>query len=135
MIHLNLVEDNAIIEKNLTNFPLGYIGPDINDETIKNNSNWDKSWMRIADLSASKLSTFVSGGNKANFHKVFQIFSFIENQYLISDIRNAKKGDRFSPKSDEELKEKRGIEIGHIFQLGQKSVSYTHLTLPTKRIV
>ncbi len=120
LIHLNKIEDNAIIEKNLTNFPLGYIGPDINDETIKSNSNWDKSWMRVADLSASKLTTFVSGGNKVNFHKVFQKFSFVEKQYQIADIRNAKKGDRISLENNEVLKEKKGIEIGHIFQLGQK---------------
>ncbi len=120
LIHLNKIEDNAIIEKNLTNFPLGYIGPDINDQTIKNNSNWDKCWMRIADPSASKLSTFVSGGNKVNFHKVFQTFSFIEKKFLIADIRNAKKGDRISLENNEVLKEKKGIEIGHIFQLGQK---------------
>ena len=43
LIHLKKIEDNAIIEKNLTNFPFGYIGPDISDETIKNNSNWAKS--------------------------------------------------------------------------------------------
>ena len=62
----------------------------------------------------------MSGGNKVNFHKVFQKFSFIENKFIISDIRNAKKGDRISLESNEELKEKKGIEIGHIFQLGQK---------------
>ena len=120
LIQLKLVEDNAIINKNLTNFPLGFIGPDINDETIKINSSWDKSWIRIADYSASSLSSFVSGGNKVDFHKVFRTFSFIEKKFLISDIRNAKKGDRISLESNEELKEKRGIEIGHIFQLGQK---------------
>ena len=120
LIHLKIVEDNAIINKNLTNFPLGFIGPDINDETIKINSSWDKSWIRIADYSASNLSIFVSGGNKVDFHKVFRAFSFIEKKFLISDIRNAKKGDCISQESNEELKEKRGIEIGHIFQLGQK---------------
>ena len=120
MIHLKIVEDNAIINKNLTNFPLGFIGPYINDETIKINSSWDKSWIRIADYSASSLSSFVSGGNKVDFHKVFRAFSFIEKKFLISDIRNAKKGDYISQESNEELKEKRGIEIGHIFQLGQK---------------
>jgi prolyl-tRNA synthetase len=120
LIHLKTVDDNAIINKNLTNFPLGFIGPDINDETIKINSSWDKSWIRIADYSASSLSIFVSGGNKVDFHKVFRAFSFIEKKFLISDIRNAKKGDCISQESNEELKEKRGIEIGHIFQLGQK---------------
>ncbi len=120
LIHLKIVEDNSTINKNLTNFPLGFIGPDLNDETIKINSSWDKSWIRIADYSASSLSTFVSGGNKTNFHKVFRTFSFIEKKFLISDIRNAKKGDCISLESNEKLKEKRGIEIGHIFQLGQK---------------
>ncbi len=120
LIHLKIVEDNALIEKNLTNFHLGYIGPDLSDESINNNSNWEKSWIRIADHSASSLSCFVSGGNKLDFHKVFQAFSFIEKKFLISDIRNAKKGDFISLENNEELKEKRGIEIGHIFQLGQK---------------
>ena len=148
------------------------IGPDLENKTIKETSNWDKKWTRIIDHSASGLSKFISGGNKVNFHKVFQEFSYVSNEYLIGDIRNAKKGDKINIDNDEELKEKKGIEIGHIFQLGQKyseklnakfsdkdghlrnlwmgcygigvtriaqaaiePVSYTHLTLPTKRIV
>jgi len=57
--------------------------------------------------------------NKVNFHKVFQDFSFDSKDYLIGVIRIAKKGDKVSFYDDEELKEKKGIEIGHIFQLGQ----------------
>ena len=115
MIHLKIVDDNAIINKNLTNFPLGFIGPDINDETIKINSSWDKSWIRIADYSASNLSIFVSGGNKVDFHKVFRAFSFIEKKFLISDIRNAKKGDCISQESNEELKEKEVSKLDIFF--------------------
>ena len=120
LIHLKIVEDKSIIEKNLVNFPLGFIGPDINNKKIKINSNWDKNWIKIVDHSASSLSTFISGGNKLNFHKVFHKFSFTEKDYLIADIRNAKKGDKLNTNSNEELNEKKGIEIGHIFQLGQK---------------
>jgi len=79
-----------------------------------------KKWTRIVDHSAGDLSKFISGGNKVNFHKVFQEFPFDSKDYLIGDIRNAKKGDKVSIDDDEELKEKKGIEIGHIFQLGQK---------------
>ena len=50
----------------------------------------------------------------------FSRISFDSKDYLIGDIRNAKKGDKISNYDDEELKEKKGIEIGHIFQLGQK---------------
>ena len=120
LIQLKIVEDNTIIKKNLVNFPLGFIGPDIGNKTIKIDSNWNKKWFKIADQSASNLSTFISGGNQVNTHKVFRDFSFTEKDYLIADIRNAKKGDKININSDEKLKEAKGIEIGHIFQLGQK---------------
>ena len=120
LIHIKMVEDNTIIKKNLVNFPLGFIGPDIDNKTIKIDSNWNKKWFKIADQSASNLSTFISGGNQVNTHKVFRDFSFTEKDYLIADIRNAKKGDKININSDEKLKEAKGIEIGHIFQLGQK---------------
>ena len=120
LIRLNKIEDDKTIAKNLINFPLGYIGPDIDDTTIKKESNWEKNWIRIADYSASNLSTFISGGNRLNFHKVFQEFTFNERNYLIADIRNAKKGDKINDQNNQVLKEKKGIEIGHIFQLGQK---------------
>jgi len=120
LIQIKMVEDNTIIKKNLVNFPLGFIGPDIGNKTIKIDSNWNKKWFKIADQSASNLSTFISGGNQVNTHKVFREFSFTEKDYLIADIRNAKKGDKININSDEKLKEAKGIEIGHIFQLGQK---------------
>ncbi len=120
LINLKKIEDKNTIEKNLVDFPLGFIGPDLDNKTIKASSNWDKKWTRIIDPSASELSKFISGGNKVNFHKVFQEFSFASKDYLIGDIRNAKKGDRISTTTDEELREKKGIEVGHIFQLGQK---------------
>jgi len=120
LLKLQKIEDKNIIEKNLVNFPLGFIGPDLNNESIKASSNWDKKWTRVIDHSASNLSKFVSGANKVNFHKVFQDFSFSSKDYLIEDIRNAKKGDKIKIDDNEELREKKGIEIGHIFQLGQK---------------
>ena len=92
----------------------------MDNKTIRNNSNWTKSWLRIVDNSASNLPRFISGGNKSDFHKVFNKFSFTEKNFLIADIRSAKKGDRVNFDNKEELKERRGIEIGHIFQLGQK---------------
>ncbi|MBO6970808.1 MAG: proline--tRNA ligase [Prochlorococcus marinus CUG1431] len=120
LLNLKKIEDKNIIEKNLINFPLGFIGPDLDNNTIKKSSNWDKKWIRIIDHSASDLSKFISGGNKVNFHKVFQNFSFTSQDYQIEDIRNAKEGDKIKNDDIEFLEEKKGIEIGHIFQLGQK---------------
>ena len=120
LLNLRKIEDKKIIEKNLVDFPLGFIGPDLENKTIKTTSNWEKTWTKIIDHSARSLSKFVSGGNKVNFHKVFQEFNFASKNFLIEDIRNAKEGDRININDQEELREKKGIEIGHIFQLGQK---------------
>ena len=67
-----MIEEKTTIEKH-TNFPLGFIGPDIEDKTIKSNSTWDKSWMRVVDYSASSLTTFISG-----------VINLISIKYLIS---------------------------------------------------
>ncbi len=120
LLILKKIEDKNTIEKNLVNFPLGFIGPDLDNKTIKASSNWDKKWTRIIDHSANSLSRFISGGNKIDLHKVFQEFSFSSKDYLIADIRNARKGDQIKVGDNEVLEEKKGIEIGHIFQLGQK---------------
>ena len=120
LLSLRKIEDKNTIEKNLVDFPFGFIGPDLDNKTIKSSSNWEKTWTKIIDHSASNLSKFISGGNKVNFHKVFQDFSFASKDFVIEDIRNAKKGDKINIDNNEELKEKKGIEIGHIFQLGQK---------------
>ena len=120
LLNLKKIEDKNTIEKNLVDLPLGFIGPDLDNKTIKTSSNWDKKWIRIIDYSADNLPKFISGGNKVNFHKVFQKFSFDSKDYLFGDIRNAKKGDKINIDDNEELQEKKGIEIGHIFQLGQK---------------
>ncbi len=120
LLNLGKIEDKNIIEENLVDFPIGFIGPDLDNNTIKATSNWDKKWTRIIDHSASNLSSFLSGANKVNWHKFFQEFSFTSKDYIVEDIRNAKKGDRIKDDDNEELKEKKGIEIGHIFQLGQK---------------
>ena len=120
LILLKFIEDKETIEKNLMNFPFGFIGPDLDNSFIRKDSSWEQSWIKIVDHSASILSSFISGANKLNFHRVFNKFLFNEYNFLVADIRNAKKGDKIKIDSNEQLKEKKGIEIGHIFQLGQK---------------
>jgi len=120
LITLSLIESNLEIKKNLNELPLGFIGPDLEDQLIKKNSPWEKKWLRIVDHSAYKLSNFISGANKVDFHKFFNSWKFIGDNYIEADIRNSKAGDYLDEDSTEILLEARGIEIGHIFQLGQK---------------
>ncbi len=120
LINLSIIDNKADIEKNLNNLPLGFLGPDLSDDIIKDNSLWDKKWLRLVDHSAKNLDSFISGANKSNLHKYFHSWELIENNFIIDDIRNSLEGDFISLDKDETLIEKKGIEIGHIFQLGRK---------------
>jgi len=120
LINLSKIENKSSINQNLLSLPMGYLGPDISDEIINKNSLWEKQWIRIVDYSASKLKSFISGANQENLHKYFKSWESLDHTFIISDIRNAKEGDFISSDKEETLIEKKGIEIGHIFQLGQK---------------
>ena len=122
LINLSIIERNIESEKNLDNLPFGFIGPDINDSIIKNDSNWQKSWLRIVDHSANNLNLFFTGANKIDYHKI-NSFNSMSQKFINADVRNSKQGDYISNNGKETLIEKKGIEIGHIFQLGQK---YSH---------
>ena len=120
LINLSIIENKSSINKNLSGLPMGYLGPDISDEFINKNSLWEKRWVRIVDYSASKLESFISGANQLNVHKYFKSWISLDNTFITSDIRNAQEGDFISLDKEETLIETKGIEIGHIFQLGQK---------------
>ena len=120
LINLSIIENKSSINKNLSGLPMGYLGPDISDEFINKNSLWEKQWVRIVDYSASKLESFISGANQLNVHKYFKSWISLDNTFITSDIRNAQEGDFISLDKEETLIETKGIEIGHIFQLGQK---------------
>ena len=120
LIKLSIIDNESIINKNFCDLPMGYLGPDISDEIINKSSTFEKKWIRIVDYSASELKSFISGANKVDIHRYFDSWKSLENSFINADIRNAKEGDFISADKKEILIEKKGIEIGHIFQLGQK---------------
>lgn len=96
----------------------GYIGPDLNKRLRP--IRW---WV---DRSAATMSDFVCGANEAGFHytgvnweRDFLAVPFTSIHELIVDIRNVVDGDP-SPDGLGTLSIARGIEVGHIFQLGTK---------------
>ena len=120
LISLSVIDKGSNDIKNLNNVPFGFIGPDLENNKINLDSKWEKEWIRVIDPSAYKLQKFVSGANKINYHRIFNSWDSISENVIQADIRNAKEGDYLSTNSNEKLIEKKGIEIGHIFQLGQK---------------
>jgi len=74
----------------------------------------------VADRSAAATANFVCGANKTDYH--FTDVNWKEGQAQFArtaDLRNVVVGDP-SPDGKGTLEIKRGIEVGHIFQLGTK---------------
>jgi prolyl-tRNA synthetase len=98
--------DEEIILKNLKT-PVGSLGPVNLNIPI------------IADHHALAVSSFVCGANQADKHYQHAAWGR-DADYLDSyDLRNVKEGD-LSPDGKGTLKACRGIEVGHVFQLGEK---------------
>ena len=73
----------------------------------------------IVDRSAAQLSDFVCGANEDGQHLTGVNWQRDCGEINVQDLRNVVAGDP-SPCGQGHIEIKRGIEVGHIFQLGQK---------------
>ncbi|SEI02989.1 prolyl-tRNA synthetase [Rheinheimera pacifica] len=73
----------------------------------------------IVDRSAAHLSDFICGANKDGYHLTGVNWDRDIKDYSVADLRNIVEGDA-SPCGKGKLVVKRGIEVGHIFQLGER---------------
>jgi len=73
----------------------------------------------IVDRSAAHLADFVCGANKDDLHLTGVNWDRDAQNYTVADLRNVVAGDP-SPCGEGNIVIKRGIEVGHIFQLGEK---------------
>jgi len=87
----------------------GFIGPAGLPDTIP----------FIVDRSAAALADFVCGGNRDGTHYKGANWERDARITRVADIRKVVEGDA-SPDGHGTLKIARGIEVGHVFQLGQK---------------
>ena len=79
----------------------------------------EKGLTVIVDRAASVLSDFIAGGNEVDKHAIGVNWDRDARFTEVYDLRNVVEGDP-SPDGQGTLQIKRGIEVGHIFQLGQK---------------
>jgi len=120
---LNLSVPNSEAQQTWTakSLPLGYIAPDIADEYIAANKQIHPKFLRLVDRTAVDLKNFVTGANETGYHVVGanwnEQFKLPE---LVVDVRKARPGDRAIHNPEQLLQSARGIEAGHIFQLGTK---------------
>jgi len=81
----------------------------------------------VADRDVAALADFVIGANEAGFHIAGVNWGRDLPEPEVADIRNAKAGDRAADGG--ELKIARGIEVGHVFQLGRQYAQALNATV------
>ena len=78
-------------------------------------------FLRLVDRTAVDLTNFVTGSNESGYHVVGANW---DKEFplpaTVVAVRTAKKGDRAVHNPEQTLQSARGIEVGHIFQLGTK---------------
>ncbi len=125
VLKTRIIEISPITPENinlecLPPLPFGSIGPDLSDEILAGAKTWSTKFLRVADYTATNLESFVCGANEIHRHKVCANWESIGNKPQAFDIRKAQAGDKCIHNKNQKLLAKRGIEVGHIFQLGRK---------------
>jgi prolyl-tRNA synthetase len=121
IINLTVPDGEAQSKWAVGGLPLGYIAPDIADSYIKSEKDIAPKFLRLVDKTAFELEDFVTGANEFGYHVLGanwgQEFQLPDQSV---DIRKARPGDRAIHNPQQNLQTARGIEVGHIFQLGTK---------------
>lgn len=101
--------------------PLGYLSPAIGDDYLQKAEGIVPQFIRVLDQTAADLQNFVTGADEVGYHVVGANWgSDFTQPKLVVDVRKAQAGDRASHDASQTLQTARGIEVGHIFQLGTK---------------
>jgi prolyl-tRNA synthetase len=82
----------------------------------------------VVDHAAASLSDFVCGANRVDTHLTGVNWGRDLPEPEVTDLRNVVAGDP-SPSGKGQLAIRRGIEVGHIFQLGRKYSTAMHATV------
>ena len=128
----------------LTALPLGFMGPDLADAVLGAASastaqdgqrRLQRSFLRLVDPTAAGLEAFVCGANTLDQHRVGVSWSglnVVPAADQVVDLRAAQPGDRCLHDPTQVLEASRGIEVGHIFQLGRKYSAALEATFTTE---
>ena len=119
VLDLNPINAEQLKSQGLQTFPFGSIGPDLSDRHLAGARSWRNKFYKLADTTAAELDRFVCGANTSDEHRWGCNWSDLD-AIPAMDLRNARAGDHCVHRPEQSLEERRGIEVGHIFQLGRK---------------
>ncbi len=116
---LSPITADQLKTQGLQPLPFGSIGPDLSNLHLDGARTWRNKFHKLADTTAVALERFVCGANTDNEHRWGCTWSVVGSIPGL-DLRKAKAGDQCVHNPEQTLQERRGIEVGHIFQLGRK---------------
>ena len=120
VISISQITEDQLDSEGLKKWPFGSIGPDFEDSHLIGAKHWNQEFIRFSDFTAAELKCFLCGSNQLDKHRSHVNWSLLEGLQIAVDLRKAKAGDSCVHDPSQILTEKRGIEVGHIFQLGRK---------------
>jgi prolyl-tRNA synthetase len=121
LLSLKVPDESAQKQWAAKPLPLGYIAPNLEDNYIAKGDDINPKFVRLVDKTVTEIKDFVTGANESNYHFVGANWGKeFPTPKLVVDIRKAKIGDRAVHNPNQTLQTARGIEAGHIFQLGTK---------------
>ena len=120
LLEITPISPDQLLAQGLEPLPLGYLGPNLDDRLLAGAKDWHPQWWRLADPTARELERFVCGANRIDTHCCGASWEELAPLPEVVDLRAAQPGDRCVHDPSQRLEASRGIEVGHIFQLGRK---------------
>ena len=114
------IQAEDLDKQGIDTIPLGFIGPDLNDAVLRSACSWTKQFVRCTDRTAATMDRMICGANQSDQHRVSVTWEDLGGTPKSLDLRKARAGEACVHNPKAHLIEKRGIEVGHIFQLGRK---------------
>jgi prolyl-tRNA synthetase len=120
LLDISPLSAEAAGKEGLGPIPFGFMGPHLGDGVLDGARSWTPRFLRLADATATSLEAFVCGANTVDTHLVGAAWGSLCPAPESLDLRAAQPGDRCQHDPSQHLEASRGIEVGHIFQLGRK---------------
>ncbi|MEB3300754.1 MAG: proline--tRNA ligase [Cyanobacteriota bacterium] len=127
------IEPDHLTSEGLSPLPFGSLGPHLEEAAFQGAKTWSPRLLRLADATATELACFVCGANRKDVHLVGATWAELKAMPEALDLREAQSGDRCLHDPSQQLEAARGIEVGHIFQLGRKYSQALAATFTTEK--
>ena len=124
LLEITPITPEQLQAEGLAALPFGFVGPQLSDAGLEGARTWTPRFLRLADATALELERFVCGACRPDTHLVGASWGDLCSTASLRptdlDLRSAQPGDRCLHEPTQRLEAARGIEVGHIFQLGRK---------------